>query len=248
MEKEFRKKIKENPKDPMNYYYLAKELMKKPIKEIKSVKEIEELLKRAISIKSQLWAPKIVLGELLYKLGRFSEAEPYFKESIMEVPRAESIKAYLAKCVSKKSTPYETKEPSKPDSLYVFENNVREFIRILLEENYEEDWWRKGVPQKIRASCASRREEALDEEKEADLLLFADFHDYKMIIDANKNIFANYIDTKDWCKKLSEMEPIRNAIAHSRPLTIAPMRVKEYSLNFKEILDKIKNKDLKIIS
>jgi tetratricopeptide (TPR) repeat protein len=243
LEKELRDKIKKNPGDPMNYYYLAKDLMKKPLKDIYSVKEIEGLLKKSIEIKPQLWAPKIALGELMYKLGRFSEAEPYFKESLKNLPESESVKAYLMKCVSKKSEPYGNNQLSKQDSLYVFENNVREFIRTLLEENYYEEWWRKGVPQKIRASCAARREEGLDEEKEADLLLFADFHDYRIIIESNKNIFSSYIDTKEWCKNLSEMEPIRNAIAHNRPLTVAPIRVREYSMTFSKILDKIKNKN-----
>lgn len=226
----------------MNYYYLAKDLIKKPLKDIYSVKEIEQLLKRAIDIKPQLWAPKIMLGELLYKLGRFSEAEPVFKESLKYVPNSEPIRIFLTKCLSKKIEPTTNQySESKQDYLYIFENNVREFLRILLEENFGEDWWRKGVPPKIRAACAARREEALDEEKEADLILFADFHDYRMIIESNKNIFTNYIDTKEWCRNLSEMEPIRNAIAHNRPLTIAPIRVSEYSISFSKVMEKIKN-------
>jgi len=243
MENEFREKIKKNPRDPMNYYYLAKELIKKPLKEIYSVKEIEQLLKRSIDIKPQLWAPKIMLGELLYKLGRFSEADPYFKESLKYVPNSESVRVFLTKSLSRKTEPTVNQySESKQDYLYIFENNVREFLRILLEENYGEDWWRKGVPPKIRASCAARREEALDEEKEADLILFADFHDYRMIIESNKNIFTSYIDTKEWCRKLSEMEPIRNAIAHNRPLTIAPIRVTEYSMSFSKVMEKIRTK------
>ncbi|MBD3252520.1 hypothetical protein GF386_02210 [Candidatus Pacearchaeota archaeon] len=231
-------KIKKNPRDPMNYYYLGKELMNLPLKNIESVDAIEKLFKKSIELGQGLWAPKIILGELLYKVGRFREAEPYFKESLKKIP-SESVKEYLTRCISKKSPggkPYENKR----DSLYLFENNVREFIRILLESNYGEDWWRKGVPSKIRASCAARREEALDEEKSSDLLLFADFHNYKIIIESNKNLFSSYIDIKEWGKKLNEMEPIRNAIAHNRPLSVAPVRVKEYSLTFQKIIDKVK--------
>jgi len=246
MENEFREKIRKNPRDPMNYYYLAKDLMKKPLNEIRSVREIEQLLKRANEIKPQLWAPKILLGELLYKLGRFSEAEPYFKESLVYVPSSESVKIYLTKCLSRKGDPDVNQySQSKQDALYIFENNVREFLRSLLEESFGEDWWRRGVPPKIRASCAARREEALDEEREADLLLFADFHDYRLIIESNKNIFSSYIDTKEWCKKLSEMEPIRNAIAHNRPLSLAPIRVNEYSLSFSKVMEKVKNSSRK---
>jgi len=161
-------------------------------------------------------------------------------------PEDKSIKEYLTKCISTSSEPSGSfHEHSKRDSLYLFENNVREFIRILLEINHGEEWWRKGVPGKIRASCAARREEGLDEEKEIDLLLFADFHNYKTIIEANKNIFASYIDIKEWCQKLQEMEPIRNAIAHNRPLTNAPVRVKEYYLHFQRVMDKMKMRNEK---
>src|SRR3989344_2202730 len=100
-----KEKIKKNPQDPMNYYYLAKELMRKPLKDTGSLKE------------------------------------------------------YLVKCISKNTKPAGGHEHSKRDSLYLFENNVREFIRFLLEANYGENWWREGVPKKVRAKCASRKEE-----------------------------------------------------------------------------------------
>jgi len=239
-----RESIRKNPRDPMNYYYLGKELMNKSLKNIESLIFIEKLFKKSIELGPHLWAPKILLGELLYKMGRFNEAEPYFKESLnfYKVPNAISVKEYLTKCISKISEPSGVPKVSKRDSLYLFENNVREFIRILLEENYGPGWWRKGVPKKVRAKCASRREEGLDEEKEADLLSFADFYDYKTIIETNKVIFSDYIDTKEWCFKLQDMEPIRNAIAHNRSLSQAPVRVRDYHLNFEKIMDKIRGK------
>ena len=111
-----------------------------------------------------------------------------------------------------------------------------------MEDSYGSNWWRKGVPQKVRAKCASRREEGLEEEREVDLLLFADFYDYKLIIEGNKTIFSSFIDTKDWCSKLQEMEPIRNAIAHNRPLTNAPIRVRDYHFSFQKVIDKVKGR------
>jgi len=243
MEKRLRWNLKRNPMDAMNYYYLGKELMNKPLKDIDSVSEIESLFKKSIELAPHLWAPKILLGELLYKFGRCKEAEIYFRGSLKAVPDSGSIKEYLTKCISNNSEPSgKFHEHSKRDSLYLFENNVREFIRFLLEANYGGDWWRKGVPPKIRASCAGRREEALDEEKHADLLLFADFYNYKSIIESNKNIFASYIDIKEWGKKLNSLEPIRNAIAHNRPLTNAPSRVREYNLTFQKVMDKVRGR------
>ena len=242
-EEYLKEKIKKNPQDPMNYYHLAKELMSRPLKSIESLATIENLFKKSIKLGPHLWAPKIFLGELLYKMGRLKEAEKYFKETVYRKVPGISVKEYLTKCLSNTQNPEGNfHQVSKRDSLYLFENNVREFIRILLEVSHGVGWWRKGVPQKVRAKCASRREEGLDEEKEVDLLLFADFYDYRIIIDSNKPIFASYIDTKEWCSKLQEMEPIRNAIAHNRPLTIAPVRVRDYHLGFQKIIDKVRGK------
>ena len=235
--------IKKNPRDPMTYYYLGKELMGKPLKNIESLKFIEKLFKQSINLGPHLWAPKIMLGELLYKMGRLKEAEPYFKETLKAgLQDSSSVREYLTKCLSQSSQPGGNHQVSKRDSLYLFENNVREFIRNLLEDSYGTNWWRKGVPQKVRAKCASRREEGLEEEREVDLLLFADFYDYRLIIEGNKTIFSSLIDTKDWCSKLQEMEPIRNAIAHNRPLTNAPIRVRDYHFSFQKVIDKVKGR------
>ena len=241
-EEYLRENIKKNPRDPMNYYYLGKELMNKRLRDIESLEIIEKLFKKSIELGPHLWAPKIMLGELLYKIGRFNEAEPYFKETLNKKISRISVKEYLTKCLSKSSNPEGGYEISRRDSLYLFENNVREFVRIILEVNCGMDWWREGVPQKVRAKCASRREEGLEEEKEADLLLFADFYDYKIILEANKQIFSDYIDVREWCDKLQEMEPIRNAIAHNRPLTSAPIRVRDYHFSFQKIIDKVKGR------
>jgi len=243
-EEYLKNQIKRNPQDPMNYYYLGKEIMNKRLKDIDSLRVIEQLFQKSIKLGPHLWAPKIVLGELFYKMGRFQEAEPYFKETLSfhKVPNAFSVQEYLAKCISNISEPSGTHEHSKRDSLYLFENNVREIIRILLEANYGSHWWRKGVPKKVRAKCAARREEGLEEEREVDLLLFADFYDYRTVIENNRNIFSQYIDIREWCNKLNEMEPIRNAIAHNRPLSSAPVRVKEYSTSFQKIIDKVRGR------
>ena len=244
-EEYFRENIKKNPRDPMNYYYLGKELMNKRLRDVESLGTVETLFKKSIELAPHLWAPKIMLGELLYKIGRFKEAEPYFKETLNKKMPGVSVKEYLIKCISKSSNPEGGYEVSRRDSLYLFENNVREFVRIILEVSYGIDWWREGIPQKVRAKCASRREEGLDEEKEADLLLFADFYDYKIILESNKQIFSDYTDVKEWCDKLQEMEPIRNAIAHNRPLTSAPIRVRDYHFSFQKIIDKVRGKVIK---
>jgi len=240
MEENLRAKIRREPQDPMNYYFLGKELLKRPVREISSIQEIENLFRKSIELGQNLWAPKIMLGELLFKLGRFKEAEVFFRESLCKLPESVFIKEYLAKCIEINSkSNREFKKISKKDALFVFENNVREFLKILLLSNHGDNWWRKGVPKKVRAKCAARREEGLDEEKDADLLLFGDFYDYKLIIDSNKGIFANYIDNKEWGQRLNAIEPIRNAIAHNRPLTESEEKIQEFAVRFQEVFHKV---------
>src|SRR3989338_11555242 len=89
--------IKKNPQDPMSYYYLGKEIMNKRLKDIENFDFIEGLFKKSIELGPNLWAPKIMLGELLYKMGRIKEAEPYFKESLSyyKIPSNIPVKEYL---------------------------------------------------------------------------------------------------------------------------------------------------------
>ena len=123
--------------------------------------------------------------------------------------------------------------------MYLFENNLRDFIRTILKNNYGEEWWRKGIPKKVRAKCAARREEGLEEEKEAELLLFADFYDYKEVIEYNKKFFTSCIDTREWGNKLETIEPIRNAIAHNRPLPQSVSKIKLCYEDFQKVMEKV---------
>jgi len=239
MEKELREKIKEKPLDPMNYYYLGKGLMKKPLANIDSIKEIESLFKSALELAPNLWAPRAMLGELLYKQGKFKEAERCFRDLLARFPNSVSAKEYLSRCITLSSIKKEDKESLQKDSLYLFENNLRDFIRIVLKNGCGEGWWRKGIPKKVRAKCAARREEGLEEEKEAELLLFADFYDYKEIIEYNKKFFASRIDTKEWGNKLEAIEPIRNAIAHNRPLPQSVSKIKICYEDFQKVMEKV---------
>ncbi|GAG68313.1 unnamed protein product, partial [marine sediment metagenome] len=230
-EKELREKIEKKPLEAMNYYYLGKELMGRPISMISSVDEIEDLFRKALELSPRLWAPRTMLGELLFKLGRYKDAEWCFRDVLKYFPDSTSAREFLAKCIeARASTKAEIKETPERDVLYLFENNIREFIRSVLEKGHGSNWWRKGIPQQVRAKCASKREEGLEEEKDADLLLFTDFRNYKAILDhqPNKKFFSKHFDIKEWGKTLYSIEPIRNAIAHNHPLPKSASKIKTY--------------------
>jgi len=233
----FKEEIIKEPENPMNYYYLAKEyILKIPLRGIDSLKEIEELLKKSLELAPELWAPKIFLGELLLKQDRFEEAEKYFREVIKEKPQSVSVREYLAKCIEKQTGRHE--KHSEKDLLYLFENDLREFIRKVLENEFKDDWWRKGIPKKIRSSCVSKREEGLDEEKNLEPILFANFYDYKDILQCNRAVFSQCLNVKNWCANLNELEPIRNVIAHNRNLKNASEKIKKCYEEFRVIMKK----------
>jgi len=149
-------------------------------------------------------------------------------------------KEYLGKCLSF-CDPVTVNDKSIRDSFYLFENEIRKFIEDRLKSEFKEDWLRQGVPQRIRGEWAKRREEGLDEEKDLSLLHFADFHDYRIIMEDNKVLFASYLNIKTWNKRLGELEPIRNALAHSRKIpATSEKKVKDYYTEFMGIARLVK--------
>ncbi len=240
--KDLKEEIRKNPKKALNYYYLAKGFMLNvPIRAMDSIQYIEDLLRKSLKLRPGLWAPKIFLGELLFKVARYEEAEKYLREAVEMKPESVSIKEYLAGCIEANSKAIGLKEKklSEKDLLCLFENDLRKFIKKVLEENFKDDWWRKGIPTKTRSSCASRREEGLEEEKDIDLILFANFYDYKEILNQNKGLFSQYLDVKEWCSKLNGLEPIRNVVAHNRNLDSAFEKIKDCYDELQKIVERL---------
>lgn len=234
---ELRKEIEEKPDNAMPHYYLGKRLFSEPLKDLNSFEEIKKEFNNAIELAPKLYMAHYYLGRLFFILKDYKEAEKKFRE-VLKI-RSNSILAreYLAKCLSASGAlDISPGKRSVRDLFFLFENEIRNFIGEKLKQNFGETWWRKGVPDKIRGDCAKRHEEGLDEERDANLLHFADFHDYRLIIEKNKNIFANCFDTKKWQAILSELEPIRNAIGHNRNLSEkAEAKVRKYYSDFQKI-------------
>ncbi len=107
------------------------------------------------------------------------------------------------------------------------ETKLREYIKTKLKM-VSENWWEERIPSKIRKKAEQRKEK--DEKqypwhKGEDLhpIHYVDFTDYVKIITDKENweqVFKEkFKDEKVISVKLSELEPIRNAIAHSREVS-----------------------------
>ena len=107
--------------------------------------------------------------------------------------------------------------------VYCFENSVREVVRERLEQEYKADWWKKGVPKRIRDLAESRKKKADDnswlEGDAVGLLSFAEFGDLSNIIAGNWEQFQDLVPSQNWLRqRFGELEQARNFIAHNRLL------------------------------
>lgn len=124
---------------------------------------------------------------------------------------------------------------------FVFENSMRTFIKQALEGKFGDTWWRNGVPKNIKKKCEERkrrdRKQQFDRIPSFGMLYYADFPDYKKIINANwDGVFALLIKDKDlFNKKYAVLEPIRIDEAHSKTLDERSVKT------FEKISDEIIN-------
>lgn len=120
--------------------------------------------------------------------------------------------------------------------LFNLENHLRQYIESKMRKALGTVWWEKGVSETVRAKAASRKATEINAgwslsltNGESDYLLFEDLS--KIIIKNWDNVFKQ--DLQNQSKiilKLSELEIIRHAIAHTRTLTSEGMtRLGQYS-------------------
>jgi len=235
---ELREEIEKRPKNGLLRYQIAKKLFSNPLEKLENLEEIKRELKESIKLAPRLYMAHYYLGRVYFALHNYEDAEKEFREVLKIKSDSILAKEYVAKCLALKPKT-EMKDAGIRAIFYLFENNIRQFIEERLKEAFGQDWWRGGVPGRIRGNCAKRREEGFEDESSLSLLYFADFHDYKDIIEANRRVFAQHFDNKEWQKRFVELEPIRNAIAHNRPLPKeAEQKVTKYFNEFQRLCKK----------
>lgn len=110
-------------------------------------------------------------------------------------------------------------------AIAAFEMSVRRFVKKVLLDTHGEDWWDKGVSEKIRKFVDARR---TDEEKVKwhgvrgdDLLSYTELGHLPQIMQQNWEHFEAYVPRVDWATALfSTLERSRNVIMHSGSLAM----------------------------
>ena len=110
-------------------------------------------------------------------------------------------------------------------AIAAFEMSVRGFVKRVLLDTHGEDWWDKGVSEKIRKFVDTRR---TDEQKVKwhgvrgdDLLSYTELGHLPQIMQQNWEHFEAYVPRVDWATAMfSTLERSRNVIMHSGSLAM----------------------------
>lgn len=107
------------------------------------------------------------------------------------------------------------------------ETKLRQGIQIRLQ-SLSSNWWTERIPDDVKRRAEERKTKDEKpwpwyERRDLDLIFYVDFADYVKIIRKRDNweqVFKPvFRDEEIISSKLRELEPLRNAIAHSRQLT-----------------------------
>jgi hypothetical protein len=132
-----------------------------------------------------------------------------------KVPALKASHAHDAKRMSERVYP----------TLYVFENSVRDLIEAVLHAKHGKDWWREGVPQKVRETAAKHKaDEAKDPwhgtrgGREIDYIFL---NDLWSIVKYNWGDFQNLFPDQAWIQTLitRDMNVSRRVLAHMTPIS-----------------------------
>ncbi|MGC3994855.1 MAG: Swt1 family HEPN domain-containing protein [Propionicimonas sp.] len=110
-------------------------------------------------------------------------------------------------------------------AIAAFESSARRFVTRVLMDAFGEEWWEKGVSEKIRKFAESRRDE---EEKTKwhgvrgdSLLDYTELGHIPNILQQNWDLFEPYVRRIDWATSLfATLERSRNVIMHSGSLAL----------------------------
>ncbi|MCW8965527.1 MAG: Swt1 family HEPN domain-containing protein [Candidatus Pacearchaeota archaeon] len=110
-------------------------------------------------------------------------------------------------------------------ALTSFENMVRQFVSSKLIEEFKDDWWVKGVTDKIRKKAESRKDEEekirWHTQRGMNLINYIEFGDLISIIINNWSLFEPHTQTQDWVNSiLKPLERSRNVLMHSGELEL----------------------------
>ena len=131
--------------------------------------------------------------------------------------------------------------------LFLFENSVRNLIKLILEKKYSAIWWNSRAPIKVREDVEKR---LLMESKQRwhgkrgmHKIYYTNIGDLNRIISKNWPDFKEIFPSLDWIKiRIEEIEISRNVVAHNNSLSSDD--VKRVKLYYNDWLRQVKGTKL----
>jgi hypothetical protein len=198
---------------------------------------------------------EILPEEELEKLRTLREAKTVVKENVKKMtPKITTIEISKEFRVIDPFLPQkiidEAKEMSKVYPIvYLFENSVRNLIRIVLEKKYGPDWWNRKVSLKIQKEVEKRIQQENKNrwhgKRGVHKIFYTDIEDLGSIIITNWDDFKEIFPNQEWIKvRIGEIELTRNIIAHNNPLS--RQDIQRLKIYFQDWINQIKEYTLQI--
>ena len=105
---------------------------------------------------------------------------------------------------------------------------IHQIVIEVLKQEYDDQWWREGVPQNIRPEVAARREESNDD---GEVESFFELINYKSIAEKNWELLGPFLAIGDAKSKkfqlgwFSKLHGIRLRVAHPERGPVSPAEV-----------------------
>ena len=133
-----------------------------------------------------------------------------------------------------------TEEPFR--ILQEFETKLRKCIIASLKQKKGENW-EEAIPSSIleRARMREKSDRERGVPPRDNLLCYAEFSDYKVIIYQNWDVFKEVFGDKAFVRKIEELEPIRNVLYHNARALREEEKTR-LKLYVKDLLTKIEGK------
>lgn len=108
--------------------------------------------------------------------------------------------------------------------LFVLENVVREFVREVLEELDQEQWFENRASLAMKKKVEDRKTTEAKNQwhtgRNAHPIYYLDFGDLALLIQSHWNDFKDLLPTQSWAvSRLQDAERSRNVIAHTNVLS-----------------------------
>jgi hypothetical protein len=135
-------------------------------------------------------------------------------------PSLELVNAMLPTNVAADASRMATVYPK----LYIFENSIRNVIVRVLRAKHGSNWWASRAPTGVQKTVADRKAHEAKTpwhgKRGTHEIYYANFGDLRDIITKNWVDFEQIFLKQAWItQRLEELEPPRNIVAHSNPLS-----------------------------